>query len=49
MDITTTDLAQTIGQLHLQILDLQGKNAKLQAELNALENMEPVNSEETNQ
>jgi len=47
MDVTSQDLALTLGQMHLQILDLMGKNAKLQAELDALQSKEPVNSEET--
>jgi hypothetical protein len=48
MDINQQDLALTLGNLHLQLLDLQGKNAKLQAELDAFQSQEPVNSAQTN-
>jgi hypothetical protein len=46
-DLSLGDIALTIGQLNLQILDLQAKNAKLQAQLDALNVKEPVNSKET--
>ena len=49
MDINQQDLALLIGSLHLQILDLTGKNAKLQAELDALKNPGTANSAETAQ
>ena len=47
MDINQQDLALLIGSLHLQILDLTGKNAKLQAQLDALQTPVTANTAET--
>ena len=49
MDINMQDLALLLGQQQLQILDLQGKNAQLQAALTELKPADPANTAQTAQ